>query len=90
MVELFGGKSNDSLESLRHTIFTKKVASAETFVTPELHPPTSHATVCSSQRVYCQIMVWMGMANNMKPTEWELKQKKTIINLNNDPKQCCT
>ncbi|KAH3726184.1 hypothetical protein DPMN_052041 [Dreissena polymorpha] len=30
MVDLFGGKPNDSLESLRHNIFTKKVATAKT------------------------------------------------------------
>jgi len=34
MVDLFGGKSNDTLSSLRHIIFTKKVATAEAFVTP--------------------------------------------------------
>ncbi|KAH3797361.1 hypothetical protein DPMN_150941 [Dreissena polymorpha] len=64
MVELFGGKSNDSSESLRHNIFTKKVTSAETFVTPERLPPKSHTTICHSQRVLYRIMVWMGMAKN--------------------------
>jgi len=57
MVDLFGGKSNDTLSSLRHIIFTKKVATAEAFVTPERLPPTSPATRFHSQRVYFQIMV---------------------------------
>ena len=70
MVDLFGGKSNDTLSSLRHIIFIKKVATAQTFVTPERLPPTSPATRFHSQRVYFQIMVWMGMANEMNPTEW--------------------
>ena len=39
MVDLFGGKSNDTLSSLRHNIFIKKVATAQAFVTPERLPP---------------------------------------------------
>ena len=75
MVDLFGGKSNETLSSLRHVIFTKKVANAQTFVTSERLPPTSPATRFHSQRVYFQIMVWMGMANEMNPTEWGWKQE---------------
>ena len=75
MVDLFGGKSNDTLSSLRHIIFIKKVATAQAFVTPERLPPTSPATKCHSQRVYFQVMVWMGMANEMNPTEWGWKQE---------------
>ncbi|KAH3725760.1 hypothetical protein DPMN_051609 [Dreissena polymorpha] len=39
MVELFGGKSNDFLESLRHNFFTQKVAIVGTIVTPGRLPP---------------------------------------------------
>ena len=39
MVDLFGGKSNDTLSSLRHVIFTKKVANTQAFVTSERLPP---------------------------------------------------
>lgn len=38
MVDLFGGKSKDTLSSLRHIIFTKKVEYAKAFVTPERLP----------------------------------------------------
>jgi len=31
--DVFSGKSNDTLSSLRHIIFTKKVATAKAFVT---------------------------------------------------------
>ena len=57
MVDLFGGKSNETLSSLRHVIFTKKVANAQAFVTSERLPPTSPATRFHSQRVYFQFMV---------------------------------
>ena len=65
VVDLFGRKSNDTLSSLRHVIFTKKMANAQTFVTPERLPPTSPATRFHRQRVNFQIMAWMGMADEM-------------------------
>ena len=67
-------KSNDTLLSLCHIIFTKKVATAEACVTPERLPP-SPATRFHSQRVYFQIMVWMGMANEMNSIKWRWKQE---------------
>ncbi|KAH3852681.1 hypothetical protein DPMN_095194 [Dreissena polymorpha] len=44
IVGLFGGKSDESLELLLHNVFTKKVATAGTFVTPERLPRSSHAS----------------------------------------------
>jgi len=38
MVDLFGGKSKDTMSSMHHINFTKKVASAKAFVTPERLP----------------------------------------------------
>ena len=32
-------------------------------------------SILHSKRVYFQIMVWMGMANEMNPTEWGWKQE---------------
>ena len=75
MVDLFGGKFNDTLSSLRHVIFTKKVANAQAFVNSERLPPTSPATGFHSQRVCFPIMVWMGMENEINPTEWGWKQE---------------
>ena len=75
MISLFGGKPDDTLLSLRLVAFSKKVASAKAFVTPERLPPTSPATSFHSQRVYFQTMVWMGMANEMNPIEWGWKME---------------
>jgi len=75
MVHLFGGKFNDTLSSLHNIIFTKKVATAKAFVTPERLPPTSYSTRFHSLRVCFQIMVWMGMANDTNPTEWGWKRE---------------
>jgi len=37
--------------------------------------PTAPATRFHSLREYFQIMVWMGMADDMNPTEWGWKQE---------------
>ena len=58
--------------SLRHIIFTKKVATAKAFVTPEGFPNFPCNNI-----VYYQIMVWMGMANDMNPTDWGGRRKAT-------------
>ncbi|KAH3890539.1 hypothetical protein DPMN_014623 [Dreissena polymorpha] len=61
---------------MRHNVCTKKEAAAETFVTPERLPPTSHTTGCHSQWVYYQTMI--GMANTMELTEWEWTQENIL------------
>ncbi len=55
MAILFGGKDTESLESLRYSMFTKKVSSAKSFVTPERLPPTATSTKFHSLRVYYQL-----------------------------------
>ena len=51
MAVLFSGKSTDSLASLRYNLLIKKIASAESFVTPELLTPAKSSTKCHSSRV---------------------------------------
>jgi len=67
---LFGGKQADSLETMRYNIFSKKVVSSSSFVTPERLPPTEYATKLHCRRVYYQIMVWMGMEEGMDAMNW--------------------
>ena len=78
MVDLVGGKSNNTLSSLCH-IFTRKVATAKAFVTPKRVLPTSPAIRFHSQRVYFQNVLLMGMANGMNPTEWGWNQKNNQL-----------
>jgi len=63
MVDLFGSKYKDTLSSLRHINFTKKVDSAKAFVTPERLPqlplqPHSITYVRTSE-------LWCGLAWQM-------------------------
>ena len=44
MAVLFGGKGTYSLATMRYNIFSKKVVSASSFVSPERLPPTESAT----------------------------------------------
>lgn len=65
MAILFGGKRTDTLATMRYNTFSKKVASASSFVTPERLPPTESATKLHCRRAYYQIMVWMGKEEGM-------------------------
>ena len=51
-------------------MFSKKVAAAKSFVTPEHLPPTESATKFHCLRVYYQVMVWMGMESDLDPLDW--------------------
>ncbi len=73
MAVLFGGKSTDSLASLRYNLFSKKIITAKSFVTPERLPPTESSTKYHCQRVYFQIMVWIGKEGDMNTVDWGWK-----------------
>lgn len=73
MAVLFGGKSTDSLASLRYNLFSKKIITTKSFVTPEYLPPTESSTKYHCQRVYLQIMVWIGKEGDMNTVDWGWK-----------------
>ncbi|KAK3880070.1 hypothetical protein Pcinc_015409 [Petrolisthes cinctipes] len=73
MAVLFGGKSSDSLASLRYNLFSKKIVTAKSFVAPERLPPTESTTKYHCQRVYFQIMVWIGKEGDMNTVDWGWK-----------------
>lgn len=79
LVSLFGGKAGTSLANLRNTLLAKKVSSAKSFVKPEKLPPTVSAAKFHSQRAFYQIMVWMGQAGNMDPTDWGWKRESDTL-----------
>ena len=75
MVDLFGGKSlmiryrQCAISFLpREWQLLKHLSHLDGF-------PTAPATRLNSLRVYFQIMVWMGMADDINPTEWGQKQE---------------
>ncbi|KAJ8341530.1 hypothetical protein SKAU_G00338210 [Synaphobranchus kaupii] len=70
MAILFGGKCTDSLVTMRYNIFSKRVVSASSPVTPERLPPTESTTKLHCRRAYYQIMVWMGKEEGMDAMNW--------------------
>ena len=79
MVDLFGGAPNENLSSLRDVMFSRKVATAKSFVSPERLPPTAAATNFHSLRTYFQIMLWMGLATDLNPTHWGWKEESNRL-----------
>ena len=67
---IFRGESTSSLSAMRCKIFTKKFAAAKFFVTPERLPPTESATKFHRHRVHYQVMVWMGIEDDLDPLDW--------------------
>jgi hypothetical protein len=59
---------------MRFKIFSKKVVSASSFVTPERLPPTASSSKLHFRRVYYQIMVWIGKDSGMDATQWGWSQ----------------
>jgi hypothetical protein len=55
MTLIYGGNSNEDINSLRYKIFTRKVSAATSFVKPHDIPPTSTALLHHSRRVYVQV-----------------------------------
>ncbi|KAJ8028173.1 hypothetical protein HOLleu_30339 [Holothuria leucospilota] len=55
-------------------MFTKKVASAKSFITSERLPPTDSASKFHCRRVYYQTMAWMGLESDIDPLEWGWRQ----------------
>ena len=70
LVCLYGGASDEGLNTLRYKTFCEKVAKITSHVEPQTLPPTAAAAEYHNLRVYYQIMDWKGMARDMKPEEW--------------------
>ena len=74
MAVMFGGKSTDSHDSLRYKLFSNKIVSPKSFVSPERLAPTESSTKYHSLRVYYQVMVWIETAIDMNVLDWGWKQ----------------
>ena len=73
MAVLFGGKSTDSLASLCYHIFSRKLVTNKSVLTPERLPPTECSTKYHSFRTYFQIMAWLGKESDLNPVNWGWK-----------------
>lgn len=69
IVAMYGGKDNDTLNSLRYHLFAK--AAAKTTFNLARLPPTSDASKWHSFRVYHQLQMWMGKELNATQWGWQ-------------------
>ncbi|KAK7492393.1 hypothetical protein BaRGS_00016266 [Batillaria attramentaria] len=70
LVQLLGGESKDTLDSLRHVKYMQKLSShsGTMAVQPQKLPPTSSAAKFHSKRVYLQVQEWKHLREALSPT----------------------
>ena len=80
LVMLYGGKSTDTLNSLRHTTFMRMAATGTSKMQPEKLPPTERSARFHCFRVHLQIIQWKSlMAADIDPKKWGWKLEKTKL-----------
>jgi len=70
MLLLYGCKTLESNNSLRHRMLVEKVAAANSFATPERLPPTDSSTKYHSFRTYFQIQIWKSRQESINAEAW--------------------
>ena len=72
-VVLYGGKVEDSLDSLRYIKYMQKVSTCSTSFQPCKLPPTSAAAKFHSVKTYFQVQEWMNLKQeefHLNPMDW--------------------
>ena len=70
----YGGKEDDSLNSLRYTKFMEMVSSSKAPLDPQKLSPTERAAHYHSLRVHLQVVIWKKLSNNdLDPKQWGWK-----------------
>ena len=70
LVELYGGKEGECLNSLWHRRFHEKVSTRGQQIYPHNLPPTSAAVKQHSLRVYLQVKQWQGRDEHLRIEDW--------------------
>ena len=77
---LYGGRADDSLNSLRYAKYMMMVSTSKTSIDPQKLPPTERAAYFHSLRVHLQVILWLKLTNNdLDPMEWGWKLADTIL-----------
>lgn len=71
LVVIYGGKRNEALNSLRHSMYMTSCATNTRRVLPERLLPTERAAYFRSLRVHFQVLQWKNLVKvNIEATEW--------------------
>ena len=74
LLMLYGGKADENLNSLRHSIYMRMCSTSASRPVPERLPPTQRAAYYHCLRVYLQVSQWRKLAVAcMNATEWGWK-----------------
>ena len=74
IVNLYGGKSGQSLNSLRYIKYMDTVAKSKSSIRPEVLPPSERAAFFHCLRIFLQIMQWKILSpNQFNPADWGWK-----------------
>ena len=67
----YGGRQEDSLNTLRYIKFMEMVSSSKASLDPQKLPPTERAAHFHSLRVHLQVIIWKELSNNiLDPKQW--------------------
>ena len=78
-VVMYGGKREDSLNSLRYAKFMEMISS-KTSLDPQKLPPTERAAHFHSLRVHLQVILWRKLRNDeLDHKHWGWKLKGTVL-----------
>ena len=70
MLLLYGCKTLESTNALRHRMLVEKVTTVKSFVKPERLLPTDPSTKYHSFRTYFQIQIWKSTKQSIAAKEW--------------------
>ena len=82
LVKLYGGKDDDSLNTLRHVKYVQKLSGATSSLQPNKLPPTSAAAKFHSLRTYFQVQEWLHLGSTetiLDPVDWGWEEKGGML-----------
>lgn len=83
LVLLYGGKEDDSLNTLRCFKYLQKLSTSKSALEPKRLPPTVSAAQFHSLRTYFQVQVWLTLTDEKSvsicPTDWGWEVKEGLM-----------
>ena len=80
-VLLYGGKDDDSLNTLRYVKYLRQLSTSTTAVDPRRLPATASAFKFHSMRIYFQVQVWskLNESVDLVPTDWGWEKNQDLL-----------
>ena len=79
LVNIYNGKSNESLNTLHYRQYCEKLATNTTQVEPRTLPPTSAAAKFHNYRVFLQTCQWKSLDCDLSPDLWGWTKDDAVL-----------